>query len=297
MAAEMVPRSDSGAVKAEARREYVKGLKRFLRNPSAVIGFLILSSALVLTVIGPMVAPYGPSEASPAAMLQPPSAQHVMGTDELGRDILSRLIYGLPLSMLTHLGATAIAVMAGTLLGLVAGFFRGWVDNAVIWISDVLFAFPAVLLAIAVMAILGSGLTNIMIAVGIVYAPRFARLTRATVLSARELDYVQAARAIGSRPGRIMFRHILPNLTSPLVIQATLSLSTTALNEAALSFLGMGAQPPAPSWGNMLNGGRAMMELAPWTVIWPSLAIVILLLGYNLAGDGLRDLLDPRDHR
>lgn len=279
--------------RAPGRRN--RWLRRFLRNPSAVIGFSILLGALVLILGGSALAPYNPLEANPAVMLQPPSGLHPMGTDELGRDILSRLIHGLPLSVITHLGATAIAVVSGTLLGLLAGFFRGWVDYAVVWLSDVLFAFPAVLLAIAVMAILGPGLANITIAIGVVYAPRFARLARASVLSARELDYVTAAQAIGSSPIRIMLRHILPNLTSPLVIQATLSLSTTALNEAALSFLGLGAQPPSPAWGSMLNGGRALMELAPWTVIYPSLAIVILLLGYNLAGDGLRDLLDPKD--
>lgn len=269
-------------------------LRRCLRNPSAVIGFTIMLGALLIAVLGPTLAPYSPVESQTANMLQPPSGKFLLGTDELGRDILSRIIYGLPLSVLTHLGATAIALVVGTVLGLVAGFFRGWVDHAVVWISDVISAFPAVLLAIVVMAILGSGLTNIMIAVGVVYAPRFARLVRATVFSARELDYVQAAQAIGNGPIRILFRHILPNLASPLIIQATLSLSTTALNEAALSFLGLGAQPPAPAWGNMLNGGRAMMELAPWTVIFPALAIIVLLLGYNLAGDGLRDVLDPK---
>jgi peptide/nickel transport system permease protein len=276
-----------------ARRRF-PWLRRMVSNRLSMPGYLIVLMAMLLMVIGPLIAPYSPTVSDPIAMLMPPSSLHLLGTDELGRDLLSRVIYGLPLIMFIAFGSVAISTIGGTIGGLISGYFGGWIDFVIVGLADILFSFPAILLAIAVVAVLGSGIASVTWAIGIVYLPRFLRIVRASVLQIKEQDYVLAAVALGASWPRILFRHILPNTLSPLIVQATLSLSTAVLNVAALDFLGLGVQPPRASWGVMLNGGRAYLELAPWMVAVPAGAIVLLLVGFNLAGDGLRDLLDPK---
>lgn len=268
-------------------------LRRILANPSAALGFGLMLLFLLLLVLGPIVATHDPYEVTPDVLV-PPSSRHLFGTDPLGRDVFSRVILGLPYTMYAALATVALALSAGLLLGLLAGYSGGGVDNLVMRLCDLMFTFPPLLLAIAIMASLGPGLDNIVIAMAIVYTPQFARLIRGAVLTARQQDYVTAARGIGASTARILYAHILPNVMAPIIIQGTLSLSHVVLSESALSFLGLGAQPPAPSWGLMLSDARAVMELAPWVAVFPAAALVLLLLGLNLMGDGLRDLLDPR---
>lgn len=272
-------------------------LRRLLRHRAAVLGGTIVLIIVLTALLADVIAPYDPIRGRLADMLQPPSPEHWMGTDEQGRDILSRIIHGSRISLQVGLVAVGISLTTGTLIGAVSAYFGGWFDLLVMRIIDILLAFPSILLAIAITAILGPSLTNAMIAVGIVGMPVYARLVRASVLSLREQDFVQAARAAGGGHGRILWRHILPNALAPLIVQSTLSIGTAMLDAAGLSFLGLGAQPPAPEWGAMLSGAQVYIQLAPWVVTFPGLAIMLAVLGFNLLGDGLRDVLDPRLRR
>lgn len=268
--------------------------RRFRRNRIGLAGAAITLFVVLVAVLAPLLAPYPPDELHPNWRLYPPNEYFLLGTDEFGRDVLSRIIYGSRISLQVGLIAVSLALSVGSVLGLVAGFYGGPADHLIMRVMDVLFAFPAILLAIGIMAMLGPSITNAMIAIGVVYAPSFARLTRASVLSLREKEFVDAARVLGGSPARIVVRHIVPNLLAPLIIQTTFSLSTAILAEAALSFLGLGTPPPTPSWGTMLSASRRYLELAPWPAIFPGLAIMLVVLGFNLFGDGLRDVLDPR---
>jgi peptide/nickel transport system permease protein len=268
--------------------------RRFLRHRLAVTGALLVALLAFVAVFGRAVAPYDPLGMDFGALFAPPSLAHPFGTDEFGRDIFSRVLYGARISLQVAFIAVGISGSAGVLLGLLAGFLGGWVDELVMRVMDVLFAFPAVLLAITVMAILGRGVGNAMIAIAIVYVPIFARVTRGAVISVRGREYVTAARALGKGQMGIMLRHVLPNSLGPIIVQTSLSLAFAILAEAALSFFGLGTQPPDPSWGRMLSEGRGFLRQAPWMGVFPGLAIMVSVMGFNFLGDGLRDLLDPR---
>lgn len=262
--------------------------------PLAVAGAGVVLGYLLAAGAAPALAPADPLQMDPHALLAPPSRVHLFGTDQFGRDVLSRLLYGARTSLEVAFAATALALGAGGAAGLLGGYLGGAVDHVVMRAMDVIFAFPAVLLALAIMAVAGTTVGTVVVAIGVVYTPQFARVSRAGVLATRGLEYVEAARALGASSGRLVVRHLLPNITAPLVVQTSLSLSLAILTESALSFLGLGTQPPTPSWGNMLAEARQVMVTAPWTAVFPGTAIALVVLGFNLLGDGLRDWLDPR---
>jgi dipeptide transport system permease protein len=272
----------------------------YSESRGAVFALAILIALIGVAVFAPLIAPYDPSLQNRGDLLVPPfwekggTTSYLLGTDAVGRDILSRLIYGARYSLFIGIVVVGSALAVGVVIGLVVGFFRGWVDVVIMRIMDVILAFPALLLALVMVAILGPGLVNAMIAIAVTLQPHFVRLTRAAVLAERGKDYVVAARVAGARPLRLMTRTILPNCLPPLIVQATLSFSDAILGAAALGFLGMGAQPPTPEWGTMLAEAREFILRAWWVVTFPGLAILITVLAINLVGDGLRDALDPR---
>ena len=268
--------------------------KLLSRTGIGTVGFFQILITIGIAVSAPVLAPQDPFAINAFEKLHPPSRSHLMGTDHLGRDVLSRVVYGARVSLEVGVIAVVIATSIGGSLGLIAGYFGASVDNALMRVMDIMLAFPPILLAISITAVLGPGITNAMIAIGVVYTPRFARLARAPVLTLRHLEYVEAARAVGASHLRIISRHILPNAVGPLIVQISLAMASAILAEAALGFLGLGAQPPIPSWGGILNEGRLVVEIAPWLAIFPGAAIVFAVLGFNLLGDGVRDLLDPR---
>ena len=268
--------------------------KAFERNPVLVLAALLVLLQVVVSLFAGLIAPYDPVAQAVDARMAAPSADYWLGTDKFGRDVLSRIIHGYRSSLGIAFSAVFIALLIGGTLGTWAGYKGGWVDRLVMRLADVLFAFPIILLAIGVIAILGTTTVSTIIAIAVVYSPIFARLLRGPTLVLRGADYVYAARSFGASDARIIFRHIMPNLASVILVQASLSLSTAILLEASLSFLGIGAQPPAPSLGRMLSEGRDTMFLAPWAAIFSGFAILLASLGFNLLGDGLRDQLDPR---
>jgi len=268
--------------------------RRAREQPLATTGGLIVLGLIVVGALGPLLAPFDPIAQDLYNRLQAPSATHPMGTDEFGRDVFSRVIYGARISMRIGLICISIALSAGTAMGLLAGYRGGVIDTIIMRLVDVMLAFPSILLAIAIVAVTGPGIDNVMVAVSIVLVPQFARLVRAAALSVREAAYVQASRALGASDLRIALLSVLPNCLAPLIVQASLSLATAILDAAGLSFLGLGAQPPTPEWGAMLNGGRELLLTAPWVMTFPGLAIFTVALGLNLLGDGLRDALDPK---
>jgi peptide/nickel transport system permease protein len=258
-----------------------------------IIGGLLVGLVLAAAIFAPWIAPYSPLEFDVVEMLQPPSAAHWLGTDELGRDVLSRAIYAARISMQVALLAVTVGLVGGTLIGTIAAYFGGWVDAILMRTMDLLFSFPAILLAVVLMASLGNSVWNAMIAIGLVFIPGFSRLARASTQSVLRQQYVEAARTIGMSDVRIIFREILPNIVAPLLVEAAVAFAYAVLLESALSFLGLGAQPPDPSWGNMLSTGRGFMAQAPWLSLVPGMAMFICVLGFNLLGDGLRDVFDP----
>jgi len=270
-----------------------EALRDLLRSRSASLGLIIIALVLVVALIGPALAPYDPLAPAPLDRLKGPSQAHYFGTDSLGRDIFSRVVFGSRISLMIGLISVAISLVPGTLLGLLAGYFGGRLDSLIMRFMDVLLAFPAILLAIFVTAILGPSLTNTMIAVGVVYIPHYARIVRSSVLSLREQLFVQAIGHLGGSHARILSRHVLPNSLPPIIVYATLGMGTAVLQAAALGFLGLGAQPPQPEWGAMLSEGRQYIQIAPHVAAYPGAAILLLVLGFNLFGDGLRDVLDP----
>ncbi len=267
---------------------------RFMRNRSAVVGGIIFAMVGLTAILAPTLAPTAPDAQDFSAMLAPPGASHPFGTDEQGRDLLSRVIYGGRISLRIGVIAVCIAAGAGVLLGLIAGYYAGWVDSLIMRWMDVMLAFPSMLLALAVVSMLGSGITPVMIAVGVSSIPQFTRVARGSVLTAKETDYVAAAHVVGCSTARILGRHILPNIFAPIMVLITTGMAAAIITGAALSFLGLGAQPPTAEWGNMLSNGRVYLENAPWITVFPGLAIMTSVMAINLFGDGLRDALDPQ---
>lgn len=284
----------SGVRHTNSRSLWNRARSGLARSTSGKIGIVLVLIVILAAVFADLFSPHGPIDMNTEHRMIGPSLYYPLGTDEFGRDILSRIIHGARISLQVGFISVTIALVIGGVLGLVSGFFGGWVDTIISRLLDILFAFPEILLAIALLAVLGSELRNVMIAIGIVYTPSFARIVRGPVLSAKKQEYVEASRVIGASTGRTMFKHVLPNVAAPLIVQSTIAFSFAILTEAALSFLGLGAQPPDPSWGSMLAGGRRFVEQAPWMAIFPGLAIMIAVLGFNLMGDWLRDVLDPR---
>ncbi|MEZ4616173.1 MAG: ABC transporter permease [Caldilineaceae bacterium] len=271
-----------------------RALYRFKKHKLALLALVLLALLILCALFPAQLAPYDPLQMEMRDRLQSPSFAYFFGTDDLGRDIFSRIIYGARISLQVGIIAVGIAALVGISTGLLAGYFGGWTDAILMRMMDIIFAFPAILLAISIMALLGPSTVNVMIAIGIVYIPIFARIVRGATLSIKELDYVEAARAAGTRPSQILWRHIFPGTLGAITVQLTLSLAYAILAEAALSFLGLGTQPPEPSWGSMLSFGRDWIREAPWFSFFPGLMIFITVLCLNLVGDGLNDALDPR---
>jgi ABC-type dipeptide/oligopeptide/nickel transport system permease subunit len=260
----------------------------------APFGAAVLTLAILMAIFAPFVSPYDPLKQDLANVLLAPSGAHVLGTDNLGRDVLTRVIWGTRVSLIAGLTSVAAAVVMGSLLGVAAGFAGGLTDGIVMRLVDAVLSFPALVLALALGAVMGAGLTGVVVALGVVYTPTFARLMRGQVLTVRTREYVEAARVIGSPGWRIVKQHILPNVATPIVVQASLSIAFAILAEASLSFLGLGVQPPAASWGGMINQGRGYLQQAPWIVFGPGAALFVTVLGLNFVGDAIRDALDPR---
>tara|TARA_R110001599_G_scaffold227945_1_gene427048 strand:- start:8434 stop:9333 length:900 start_codon:yes stop_codon:yes gene_type:complete len=269
--------------------------KKFRTHRSAMLGGIIVVFFIAIALLAPILPVSDPTATDWGAVREAPSAAHLMGTDEIGRDVLSRMVWGARASLLAGVVSVLIAVALGVPLGIAAGYFRGWTDAAVSRCTEALLAAPFLILAIALAAFLGPSLTNAMIAIGIAATPLFIRLTRGQVLMVVSEDYVDSARAIGLPTSKILRRYILPNVLPPILVQATLTIATAIIAEASLSFLGLGQQPPAPSWGAMLNTAKNFLSQAPWMALWPGIAIFLVVLGFNLLGDGLRDALDPRE--
>jgi peptide/nickel transport system permease protein len=271
-----------------------RALRRLVRRRGAMVGLGLVVFFVLMAILAPWVAPHDPLATSWSMVRKPPGEGYWFGTDEIGRDVLSRVIWGARASLLAGVVSVCISLLVGVPIGMAAGYLGRWPDMLISRIADAMLACPFLILAIALAAFLGPNLTNAMIAIGIAATPVFIRLTRAQVLAVKVEDYVEAARAVGNSHLRIALRHILPNIVAPLIVQATLAIAAAIIAEASLSFLGLGQQPPAPSWGSMLNTAKNYVENAPWMAVWPGLSIFLLVLSFNLLGDGLRDALDPR---
>jgi len=269
-------------------------LARALQTRGAGFGLVVVALVLFVALSADVIAPYNPNQAQSAGVLTAPALAHWLGTDQLGRDVLSRIIYGTRTSVQAGVVSVGFALLAGVSIGLFAGYHGGWIDDALVLLVDALWSFPTLVLALAIAASLGPGLTNAMLAIGVVFTPIFARLVRGQTLSVREYDFVVAARALGAGPGRLMLRHIWPNVTAPIIVQTSLLVASAIVVEAALSFLGLGIEPPTASWGSMLKAGYQYMQQAPWLSFAPGAAIFVTVLAFNLLGDGLRRGLDPR---
>jgi peptide/nickel transport system permease protein len=282
-------------VESPRKRRMKEMSSRFFQNKLAVVGGIFTLLLILMAIFAPIVAPYNPSEQDYAKFLQSPNAENLLGTDELGRDIFSRIIYGARVSIQAGIISVGIALLIGIPIGLFSGYYRGVLDEFVVMrFTDALLSFPPLVLALSLAAVLGAGLQNAMIAIGIIFTPNFIRLVRGEVLSQREREYVTAAKASGISDFKIIFRHILPNCLPPILVQATLSIAAAIISEASLSYLGLGTQPPTPSWGAMLSMGQGYLGDAPWISLFPGLFIFLTVLSINLFGDGLRDALDPK---
>ena len=284
---------DPIAARKRARNRFAEVVHHLTHNPVGVMGVALVMLFVILAVAAPIVSPHDPI-AQLAKRLLAPDSKHPMGTDEFGRDVLSRIIYGSRVSLQVGIISVGIALLLGGTVGLMSGYYMGLFDSLVQRLVDILFAFPTVILIIAIAGVLGPSIGTAMLAIGLVYSPQFARITRGPTLAVMHQQYVEGAHAIGVPQWRIMLRYVLPNIAAPVIVQATLSFSTAILAEATLSFLGLGTQPPDPSWGTMLNSSRRYLELAPWVAIFPGIAIALAVLGLNMLGDALRDALDPR---
>jgi len=268
--------------------------RRLKRNRAAIVGGIIVLLFVSIAILAPLISPYPPNEGDLTKRLKPPSKEYLLGTDSLGRDLLSRVIYGARISLEIQVVAVLIALVIGTLLGMVGGYYGGNFDHLIMRLMDILLAFPGIFLAISIIAVLGPGLTNLMLAAGIYSIPQFARIVRGSVLSLKEKEFIEAARAVGENDFNILFRYLLPNSMAPIIIQTTLRMATVLLTASGLSFLGLGVQPPTAEWGAMLSNARAYLITAPHVATVPGLAIMLVVMGFNLFGDGLRDSLDPR---
>lgn len=271
-----------------------KALKRFRRNGPAVFGLAVCVVFVIIALAAPWIVPYSPREISYTAILNAPSAEHLFGTDELGRDVFSRTLTGARISLGIGFFSVLIASVVGTLVGLISGFIGGWADEIVMRIIDALMALPFLVLAIVVSAVLGASVQNTILAISIVSMPAFARIARGEVISVKERDFVHAAAALGSRSWRILLKHVLPSISGPLIVQASLALAQAILTESSLSFLGLGVPPPTPAWGSMLNTAKGYLETAPWMALFPGSAIFLIVLALSLLGDGLREAFNPR---
>jgi peptide/nickel transport system permease protein len=268
--------------------------RRFAQNRLALVGFIVFAGIVLLALLAPWVSPASPIKTDFTGYLQPPGPRHPMGTDELGRDVLSRIIFGSRASLEAGVVSVALAIAAGLPLGIVAGFYGGRLGDLLMRLTDAMLSFPQLILALAVAAVLGPGLAKAMIAIAVVLMPVFMRLMRAQILTEREREYVDAARALGAADRRIIWRHLLPNSLAPIVVQGSLNIAGAIITEATLSFLGLGTQPPTPSWGSMLNAAQQYLTQAPWLSFWPGVAIAVTVFAVNVAGDGLREIWDPR---
>ncbi len=286
---------DRGALDSATSRPARRVLRRLLRNRPAIAGAALIALLVILSILAPVLAPDTPDEVDLRASYHGPSRTHLLGADELGRDVLSRILYGTRTSLMIAVIGVAIALALGLLIGPLAGFYGGWLDRIAMRLMDVLLAFPSIILAIIVIAILGPGLRGTMLAIGVSSVPTFARLARASALTLRNEEFVVAAAALGSTNLRILRAHILPNLLTPLIVQSSLRLSTMVLTAAGLSFIGLGVQPPNPELGTMMSEAREALQQAPHAILFPGLVLMLIVLGFNLLGDGLRDALDPRD--
>lgn len=271
--------------------------KRLSKNKAAVVGGFFILLFIVVSIVGPWFTTYDPNQVAVLNKLQPPNAENWFGTDNFGRDIFTRIIHGMSLTLKVGFLSVGMGGSVGVVLGIFAGYYGGKVDTIIMRVMDVLLAFPGILLALAIVSVLGGSLTNVIIAVSVFSIPAFARIVRGSTLTVRNLEYIDAVRALGATDFRIIFKHILPNVMSPIIVQATLRIATAVLTASGLSFLGLGAQPPAPEWGAMLNDGRAYMSTAPHIILFPGIMIVLVVLAFNIFGDGLRDALDPKMNR
>ncbi|AXM88527.1 ABC transporter permease [Anoxybacillus ayderensis] len=289
-------RNEGNVVQQEEKATslWKEGWIRFRKNKMALIGSGIVLFFILLAIFAPFIAPYDMNDQQLSMRLQAPSKDHIFGTDDFGRDIFSRVVYGARISLWVGFFSVLGSVVIGSLLGIVAGYYGRWVDAVISRIFDIMLAFPSILLAIGIVAVLGPSLKNALIAIAVINIPNFGRLIRSRVLSIKQEEYITAAKAIGMSDARILFHHILPNSMAPIIVQGTLAIATAIIEAAALGFLGLGAQPPNPEWGKMLADSKAYLTQAPWTMIFPGLAIMLTVLGFNLMGDGLRDALDPR---
>lgn len=277
------------------QRTFNWAIARPLRqNPSFAIGLIILSILLFVAIFAPLIAPFNPLQMDVGEPFQPPNARFWFGTDDFGRDLFSRIVYGSRLTLMIGLVAVGISMISGVLIGLMAGYIGGWVETILMRSMDVLFSFTETLIALAAVAVLGASLTNAIIAVGLSSIPFYARITYGAVLVEKNKEYFKAAQALGARSPRLVFRHLLPNILSPIIVVATVGVSIAILSASALSFLGLGAQPPSPEWGAILSAGREQFKRAPWVTTFPGIAIALTVLGFNLLGDGLREILDPK---
>jgi peptide/nickel transport system permease protein len=293
-----IPRHNESVNRLERKEKILSPLKlgwrRFKRDKMGVMGAILVGMLLCVALSGNYLAPYDPMEMAYKDSYQGPSIRHLIGTDRFGRDQLSRVMGGTRTSMTVCFGAVAIATILGVVTGLISGYFGGWIDNVIMRWMDVLFAFPGFLLALAAVAAFGPSLVNLLVIIGVIYSAQFARIVRGSVLSIKEKDFIEGVRSVGARDGTIMFKFILPNALSPIIVHATFSLSHAIMTETGLSFLGLGTQPPRPSWGVMVNESRAVMEQAPWLAVFPGIAIIVAVLAFTFLGDALRDALDPR---
>jgi peptide/nickel transport system permease protein len=269
-------------------------LRRFIKNKLSVLGLIVVVATILVSLLAPFLAPHDPLKISIPHRIQPPSRSHLFGTDQFGRDVYTRILYGAEISLKVGIYSVVLGAFVGILLGSMGGYLGGWLDYAIVLIMDTIISFPATLLAIGLMAVMGPNLNNIIFALAFIGIPRYGRVVRGVVLSIREKEYIEAARASGSGDLKTVLIHVLPNAMAPLIVVTTIGVANAVLIEAALSFLGLGVPPPAPSWGNILSDGRNYITQAPWLTIFPGLAISLIVLGFNTLGDGLRDVLDPK---
>ncbi|MFJ9498767.1 nickel transporter permease [Brevibacillus centrosporus] len=286
--------TQAAEVSYQRRSPWASMLRRFRKNKRALVGFWMVVVFVGIAVFAQAIAPYDPIEQNMDVILQPPSADHLFGTDEYGRDILSRIIYGSQISLMIGIVGVLISVVIGVGLGTISGYFGGRTDMFIMRIMDIFMAFPSFLLALAIVSVLGPGMVNVMIAIGIFSVPTFARISRSAVISVKNKEFIEAAKSMGASHARVIFKHVLPNSVAPIIVLSTMRIATAILTASGLSFLGMGAQPPTPEWGAMLSTGREYLRTAPHVSTIPGLAIMFMVLAFNMLGDGLRDALDPK---
>ncbi|WP_223700944.1 ABC transporter permease [Sutcliffiella deserti] len=284
-------------IKSSKTVRWISFYKKLAKNKAALVGAFIIIAIVILGALAPLIATHEPNATNVMNKLQGPSAEHYLGTDQMGRDVFSRLLYGTQISLGIGFVSTLLGAIVGVVLGIISGYYGRWIDSLIMRICDVLLAFPGILLALAIVSVLGASTRNVIIAVAFYAIPSFARIVRGSTLSVKKLEYVDAIKAMGAKDGRIIFRHILPNIMSPIIVQATLYIASAIITASALSFLGMGTRPPQAEWGAMLSEGRAYLAQAPHVTLFPGIVILLVVIGFNMMGDGLRDALDPKSRK